>query len=250
MKQMTKQMWMTGVLTLGLLATSVVGLAQSASSAAGSAMSPYDQAVAREAAMVVRTVYLKDTEQIDMMDLQTDLRNLFGSMKIYSIPGRGTISLEGSPEQVAKAETVIAELDKPRKQYRLMYRLTDSDAGKRIGDQAFSLVVFSGKETVLKQGSRVPVLEGGSQFVYRDVGMNITASVAEYGDGVKLQTKLEESSLSEEKQGAAANDPVIRQTDLEGTAVLVPGKPIVLGSLDVPGSTRHQQVEVEVQAVP
>jgi hypothetical protein len=39
-------------------------------------------------------------------------------------------------------------------------------------------------------------------------------------------------------------DPVIRQTTLEGTSTLVLGKPLVLGSLDIPGSTRHQEVEV------
>ncbi len=43
--------------------------------------------------------------------------------------------------------------------------------------------------------------------------------------------------------------PVIRQTTLEGTSTLVQGKPLVLGSLDVPGSTRHQEVEVVSELV-
>jgi hypothetical protein len=37
---------------------------------------------------------------------------------------------------------------------------------------------------------------------------------------------------------------VIRQTKLEGMSTLAPGKPMVLGSLDIPGTTRHEEIEV------
>ncbi len=43
--------------------------------------------------------------------------------------------------------------------------------------------------------------------------------------------------------------PIIRQTTLEGTSTLVQGKSLVLGSLDVPGSTRQQEVEVVSELV-
>jgi hypothetical protein len=67
--------------------------------------------------------------------------------------------------------------------------------------------------------------------------------------GVRLRTKLVQSGIAEERSGIGAQDPIIRQTTLEGTSTLVQGKPLVLGSLDVPGSTRHQEVEVVSELV-
>ena len=58
------------------------------------------------------------------------------------------------------------------------------------------------------------------------------------------QEQIEQSSASEEKSGIGSQDPVIHQTVLEGTSSLTPGKPLILGSLDIPGSTKHQEVEV------
>jgi hypothetical protein len=66
---------------------------------------------------------------------------------------------------------------------------------------------------------------------------------------VRLRTKLVQSGIAEERSGIGAQDPIIRQTTLEGTSTLVQGKPLVLGSLDVPGSTRHQEVEVVSELV-
>jgi hypothetical protein len=56
--------------------------------------------------------------------------------------------------------------------------------------------------------------------------------------------------VSDEKSGIGMQDPVFHQTVLEGTATIVPGKPLVLGSLDIPGTNRHQQVEVTAEAIP
>jgi hypothetical protein len=46
-----------------------------------------------------------------------------------------------------------------------------------------------------------------------------------------------------------AQDPILRQTVLEGMSTLSQSKPVVLGSLDVPGSTRHQEIEVASELV-
>jgi hypothetical protein len=36
---------------------------------------------------------------------------------------------------------------------------------------------------------------------------------------------------------------------LDGLSALVPGKPQILGSFDVPGNTRHEEVEVVAELV-
>jgi hypothetical protein len=119
--------------------------------------------------------------------------------------------------------------------------------------QHFSIIVASGSRTEFKQGSRVPIGVGGRSsgsstsnldVQYLDVGQEIEASLDGYLDGVRLRTKVTQSSIAEDKSGVGTQDPVIRQTTLEGTSTLVQGKPLVLGSLDIPGSTRRQEVEV------
>ena len=79
---------------------------------------------------------------------------------------------------------------------------------------------------------------------YLDIGLNIEASINGYLNGATLRTKIEQSSLAEEKSGVGAEDPVIRQAVFEGSATLMQGKPLTLGSLDIPGTTRHQEIEV------
>jgi hypothetical protein len=84
---------------------------------------------------------------------------------------------------------------------------------------------------------------------YQDIGFEIEVSLNTYLDGVRLLTKMGESSVAEEKSGVGAQDPIFRQTTMEGTSTLVLGKPLVLGSLDIPGTTRRQEVDVVAEAI-
>lgn len=144
------------------------------------------------------------------------------------------------------------------KTYRLTYTLTESEGGKRIGAQHFSMIVVTGRKTVLKQGSKVPIATGAynsgtsqmqTQFQYVDVGLNIAVSLEESADGVKLDTKVEQSSIADEKSGVGTQDPIVRQTVLEGTSILTRGKPLMLGSMDIPDSPRRLDVEVVMEPV-
>jgi hypothetical protein len=89
-----------------------------------------------------------------------------------------------------------------------------------------------------------------SDVQYQDVGLEIEATLNGYADGVHLRSKIAQSNVSDEKSGIGVEDPVFHQTTLEGTATLVPGKPLILGSLDIPGTNRRQQVEVVSEAIP
>jgi hypothetical protein len=139
------------------------------------------------------------------------------------------------------------------KSYRITYTLTEMDGSKRVGTQHFAMIVVSGRKTVLKQGSKIPLATGTTsnssgvqvQVQYMDIGLNIAASLEV--DGVRLYTQVEQSSVAEEKSGLGTQDPIVRQTTLEGTSILTLGKPLMLGSMDVPGSTRHLDVEVVME---
>jgi type II secretory pathway component GspD/PulD (secretin) len=206
-----------------------------------------------------QTLYLTNlTQERDYRDILNDLRNMLPKAKVYYVESQGAISVLASPSDILLAQKILADLDRTRKTYRLTYTITETDNGRPVGARHYSLIVVSGQKTVLKQGSRVPIVTGtteagssaqNTQVQYVDVGTSIEASMEAYSDGLRLQTKVEQSSLAEEKSGMGAQDPVIRQSTLDGTTTLTQGKPLVLGSLDVQGSTRKQEIEVVAELV-
>jgi type II secretory pathway component GspD/PulD (secretin) len=233
---------------LGMCVVSVSGIAL-AQDSGGVAPKPN--------AMELRVFHLKYmTEKSEALDLLTNLRNMLGRAALYYVGPQNAISVRGDAASLVEAATMIDELDRPRKEYRVTYSVVEQDGGKRVGDQSFSVVLFSGEKTNLKEGSRVPVVTGTSgaagqqtQFQYLDIGLAIEAQATAFGDGIQLQSKLSQTNLAEERPATVEQDPVIRQTELTGTVTLVFGKALVLGALDVPGSTRHREVQVVAEEV-
>ena len=205
----------------------------------------------------VQTFFLTSaSESNDLNDIQTDLRNVLPRLAIFGVQSQNAITVRGTPENLATAQQLVENLDRPRKVYRLTYTITDFDGGRRVGSQKFTLLVVSGERSVFKQGSRVPIVTGttdgqpqGTQVQYQDVGLSIEARVGGSPDALDLRTKIEQSSLAEEKPVGAAQDPVVRQTALDESSVPSQGKPLVLGSLDLPGTTRSQEIEVVAELV-
>ena len=205
------------------------------------------------------TFYLSNTGINDANEVFSALRNLLATQdKLYLAPSQGAILINAAPDQIVLAQKLLSDLDRPKKVYRLTYTLTESDGAKRIGVQHAAMIVSGGQRTVLKQGSKVPIgtgnVGGGSgqqtTISYIDVGLNFDATLDEFANGVRLRTKVEQSSVASEQVASfGSQDPVIRQTSVEGTSILTVGKPLVLGSLDIPGSTRHVDVEVMMEVV-
>jgi type II secretory pathway component GspD/PulD (secretin) len=207
-----------------------------------------------------QTIYLTNlTQQNDLNEVQTAVRNMLPKIKTYGIQSQNAIAVRGSAEDVQLAQKICADLDRPKKVYRLTFTIRDAESAQHADAHHFALVVASGGKTIFKQGSKVPIVTGNfdtatssanTQVQYQDVGLSIEAGVDAYADGgLRLRSKIEQSSVAEEKSGIGTQDPVVRQTVLDGTASLTPGKPFVLGSIDVPGSTRQQEIEVVADLV-
>ncbi|MDT7812373.1 MAG: hypothetical protein QOJ42_2289 [Acidobacteriaceae bacterium] len=211
-------------------------------------------------ALTYKTFYLSNLiRQQDADEIQTDLRNMLPMAKLYYVPSQSAISIRGSAEDIALAQKMLADLDRPRKAYRLTYTVKETGSGQPDGAQHVTLIVTSGGMTDFKQGTKVPIVTGvypqgqqpqHSDVQYQDVGLEIEATLNGYADGVHLRSRIAQSSVADEKSSIGVQDPVFRQTQLDGTATLVPGKPLILGSLDIPGTNRHQQVEVISEAIP
>jgi type II secretory pathway component GspD/PulD (secretin) len=208
---------------------------------------------------VYRTFYLANlTQQDEINDLQIAIRNTIPNARLYAVESQGVIAVRASADDLLIAQKIISDLDRPRTAYRLTYTMTETDGGKRVGSQHFVMIAVSGQKTELKQGSRVPIVTGtvnagtatqNSQVQYVDMGLSIQATLSGTPNNLRLRTKVEQSSLAEEHSGLGAQDPVIRQTVLEGASILAPGKALVLGSLDLPGSARKLEIEVVVEPV-
>ena len=214
---------------------------------------------AKNAERSYQTIYLTSaTQQHDANDIQTDLRNMLPKASIYYVPTQSALSIKGSAEDLQLAHKIVADLDRPKHSYRLTYTISEMDGGKKSGEQHVSVVVLLGERTILKQGNRVPIVTGtmeatnsaqNSQVQYVDLGLNIEASLDGYMDGLRLRTKIEQSSPSADKSGVGEKDPVIQQTTLEATSTLTQGKSVVLGSLDLPGGTKREEIAVVSEVV-
>jgi type II secretory pathway component GspD/PulD (secretin) len=200
------------------------------------------------------------TTQQMQNEILVSLRNLLDPrVKVALSPSSNTILIGGTDDQIALAQKIITDLDKPSKAYRLTYTLIDFDGTKRVGDQHYSMVLVPGQRTVLKQGNKVPVYTGAyvdktsttnQQVTYLDVGMDFDATLDDSPNSLGLKTKVSQSSVVEDRTTVATTmqDPVLRQSVFEGSAILTPGKPLVIGNLDIAGTTRR--IEIQVIAEP
>ena len=220
-----------------------------------------DDAAAKPNNNPTQVFYLNNISNFqESSDITTAIRNMLDARaKIYLVSAQGAIFVQAPPDQIALAKKLIDDLDRGKHTYRLTYTITEIDDNKRVGTQHFSMVLVSGQRTTLKQGSKIPVATGtttenGSastqtQLTYLDIGLNFDATLDESVNGVRLRSKAEQSSLGADKTIAGVTEPVVRQTVIEGTSILTPGKPLILGSLDIPDSTRRLDIEVVMEVV-
>jgi len=216
------------------------------------------------ARLETRTIFLKGTiSPNDANEIMVAVRNSFDpGMKIYLVNDQNALVVTSWPEELARVESLVRTLDLPRKTYRITYTLTELDAGKTISTQHYSMLLGDGEHTSLKEGNKIPIATGTysngaatpsseiqTQFTYLDVGMNFDATVAVSGTTVHLKSKVEQSSLDQPVTIAGVTEPVVRQSVLDGVSTLSLDKPALLGTIDVPNSTRHIDIAVVVESL-
>jgi hypothetical protein len=156
----------------------------------------------------------------------------------------------------AQDSTPKAEAPKPVQAFRLDFSLNELEDGKKINSRHYSInVSVPGESREVKIGSRVPVATGSigssnalvnTQYQYIDVGTSISSELKEHGDELELRVGAEISNLDAVPHDGNIHPltPVVRQIKITGSTVVVPGKPIVIGSADDPTSNRQFQLEV------
>jgi hypothetical protein len=142
--------------------------------------------------------------------------------------------------------------------YRITYTLTEMDGSKRVGSHRYAIVLDAGEEVpaaFLKLGSKIPLQTGElqtsppqTQFSYIDVGLNISASLRSFANGLELRTHIVQSAI--DTQQPLPTDPVIRQTDLQSAVLLQENKSVTIGNMDMLGTTHVLQIQVELTKLP
>ena len=142
--------------------------------------------------------------------------------------------------------------------YRITYTLTEMDGTKRVGSQRYAIVLDSGEEVPsadLRLGSKVPLetgeLQGSSTsqtISYVDVGLSIEASLRSFANGHELRSHVTQSEV--ETQQSLTKDPVIRETDFKSAVLLQENKPVIIGNVDMLGTTHVLQIQVELSKLP
>ena len=104
----------------------------------------------------ITTFYLKYcSSPNDANEILTALRLMLDpGVKLYLTPKADAISLKALPDELAMASKLIAELDLPRKLYRLSYTITEMDGGKKLNTQHFSEIASGGQRVTLKEGTK------------------------------------------------------------------------------------------------
>lgn len=208
----------------------------------------------------IHTFYLKYTlQQNDANEIYTALRQMLPpDVKSFVVPAQKAIVIRGLPDDIALATQLLNELDRPHDAYHLTYTLTEFDGTRRLSTQHYTLTAIDGRRTTLKQGSRVSTATGkyeipsadvATQYSYVDVGLIFDATPNSVAGGVTLSSRVEQSSVDDRPLPAGQN-PSIRQTVLQGEYPVPLGKPTPLGSLDLPGTTHHLEVEVLLEKAP
>jgi hypothetical protein len=141
---------------------------------------------------------------------------------------------------------------KPVQAYRLDFSFNEVLDDKKVNTRHYSLDLTMNEGDEIKIGTRVPVPSGidpsNPQFQYMDVGTNIWARLTSPRDeeDVQLSVRSEVSNLDIEatEEHSRRLPPVVRQIKIEGSTLLVLGKPMLIGVVDDPNSKRQFQLEV------
>lgn len=146
--------------------------------------------------------YLRNvSQQADLNDIQTALRNVFQTAKLYAVPSQNAIVMRGTPDELQLAHLLIASLDSPRPEVLVDITVMEvsRDKERKIGiSPPTSLTINSGSSQTLNQIGRssaysISVGQAAVDFLLTDSETRILQSPRLRAvDGQKATLKLGE----------------------------------------------------------
>lgn len=154
---------------------------------------------------------------------------------------------------------LVAQEGAPRRVHRIYkasFVIYELENGKRINERSYVLPVTTvdgnPRDSVLKTGTRVPIVAGDNQITYLDAGISIDCNITEQGEKYIVFTAIEITSVAPPEPVAdprVGNNPVLRTIKENSSTLVYPGKPTVVASVDDVNSKKRIQIEVTVTRV-
>jgi hypothetical protein len=164
-------------------------------------------------------------------------------------PGAKQESMEAKP-----GEQVVGTLYK----FDLVVEELQNEKIVNSRDYSWTSELFDGKPKAdtINIGDRIPVVtaqvgakEKQVEFQYIDVGTMVEYKAFLAQDRVIADLKISLSSIVQVTQTGGLPEPVVRQTKTETRAILSPGKPLTVFSLDDPGTPGRYVGKVTVTKI-
>lgn len=154
-------------------------------------------------------------------------------------------STKAPSDQAAKKDAVETY-------YKMNFNIFELEDGKRVNQREYSMVSKSdeGRPSTLRASTRVPIFTSGGekQIQYIDAGLDIRClSVREMAGKVAANCEVNISNFVLPEQSPEARNsagPILRTTNATSWALLTPGKPTVVSTIDDVNSKKRIQIEL------
>ncbi len=140
--------------------------------------------------------------------------------------------------------------------YKLAFSIYELQDGKKINQREYNMVAQADNRggNKLKIGSKIPIETGSDSYTYTDVGFELDCSAAETVNNklaVSVEINISNFAIPEQNVNprTAGGRPVLRFVTQRVRALLTPGKPQIITSMDDVNSTKRMQVEVTATKV-
>jgi hypothetical protein len=135
--------------------------------------------------------------------------------------------------------------------YKLAFSIYELQDGKKINQREYSMVAQADNRVgnKLKIGSKVPIETGNDAYTYTDVGFELECSAAETANNklaVSVEINISNFAIPEQNANprTVGGRPVLSFVTQRVRALLTPGKPQIITSMDDVNSTKRMQIEV------
>lgn len=123
--------------------------------------------------------------------------------------------------------------------YRLTFVIHETEDGKPAATHTYTMLLDDGANGAIRTSSKIPVITGGMNVSYQDVGMTLRCSLRSRDGQLGLKTNLELNQVPSEREGR----PEFRNISTENTSVIPMGKPATILTLDDWTSKRRYEIE-------
>jgi hypothetical protein len=183
------------------------------------------------------------------------MKNLLMLMIVFVAAGSLTAQEDAKKKQErSDNDAIVKKAAIPT--YKMAFSIYELQDGKKINQRDYSLLVEANGRgaNTLKIGTKVPIDAGNGGMTYADVGFEMRCSADETVNNkleVSLDMTVTNFAIPEQNTDprTAGSRPVLRGVTQRVSAVINPGKPQILTTMDDVNSNKRMQVELTATKV-